>query len=55
LSESDEPVSGLDYLKGNGLPTLEARQAELEALGTEALPTGWFPQYRDELRVQNRD
>ena len=58
LSESDEPVSRLDYLKGNGPPTLEARAAELEAAadtGTGALPAGWFPQYRDEPRVQNRD
>ena len=55
LSESDEPVSGADYLRGNGPPTPEARHAELEALGTGALSAGWFPQYRDEPRVTNRD
>lgn len=55
LLESDEPASGLDYVKGNGPPTLAEQQIALEALGTGALPTGWFPQYRDEQRVQNRD
>ena len=56
LSESDEPVDGgRDYCRGNGPPTMAARQAELEALGTGALPAGWFPQHGDEPRVQNRD
>jgi hypothetical protein len=55
LSESDEPASGLDYVRGNGPPTIAEQQAALEALGTGALPAGWFPEYRDEPRVQNRD
>jgi hypothetical protein len=58
LSESDEPVSGADYLKGNGPPTLEGRAAALTTTAdaaTGTLPAAWFPQYRDEPRVQNRD